>query len=185
MPGTPANCLQCLSLCLLGACVLCLCEHTGHARTHADTDGTVKGRDSRRTLHTPVLLLCKWIILFIIISYLCIQIIFPPRLRLSYRTNVAASCLQAPPPRICMKVLRCLQSLVFYVYLSDVRNGGCKCHWLGLCSVWHSKLSVRKLRDPPPQVFKWDIQAHPESDLHPAARFAMGQHVRQQFFKLY
>lgn len=56
-----------------------------------------------------------------------------------------------PPqlPRICMKVLRCLQSLVFYMYLSDVRNGGCKCRWLGLCSVWHSKSSVRKLRDPP------------------------------------
>lgn len=30
-----------------------------------------------------------------------------------------------------------------------------------------------------------DIQAHPESDLHPAARFAMGRRVHQQFFKLY
>lgn len=70
--------------------------HT-HTHTHVDTDGTVKGRDSRRTLHTPVLLLCKWIILFIVISYLCIQIIFLPRLCSSDRSN-AASRLQPHPP---------------------------------------------------------------------------------------
>lgn len=136
-----------------------------------------------------MLLLCKWIILFIVISYLCIQIIFLLRLCLSDRSNVSASRLQPhpPTPRICMKVLRCFQILVFYMYLSDVRSGGCKCRWLGLglCSVWHSKTSVRTFQDPPPQVFKWDIQAHPESDLHPVVRFAMGQSVHQQFFKLY
>lgn len=47
-----------------------------------------------------------------------------------------------------MKVLKCFQSLVFYVYLSDVRHRGCKCRWLGLgpCALWHSKTSVRKFR---------------------------------------
>lgn len=34
LPGTSANCLQCLSLCLLGACVRRLCEHATHTYTH-------------------------------------------------------------------------------------------------------------------------------------------------------
>lgn len=45
------------------------------SNTHTLTDRTVKGCDSPRTLHTLVLLLCKWIIL-IIVSTLCLSIRF-------------------------------------------------------------------------------------------------------------
>lgn len=70
LPGTSANCLQCLSLCLLGACVRRFprAHRVTQIHTHTHTDRTVKGCDSPRTLHTLVLLLCKWIILIIVSS---------------------------------------------------------------------------------------------------------------------
>lgn len=71
LPGTSANCLQCLSLCLLGVCVRCFPRAHHVTQIHTLTDRTVEGCDSPRTLHTLVLLLCKWIIL-IIVSTLCL-----------------------------------------------------------------------------------------------------------------
>lgn len=79
------------------------------------------------------------------------------------------------------------QSLVFYVYPSNVRNGGCKCHWLGLslCSVWHSETceKVSRLMTCRPRFLIRRLTAHkqarPESDLHSAA------HFHQQYFTIY
>lgn len=71
LPGTSANCLQCLSLCLLGVCMcVCVyqvfCEHTApHKYTRSQT-GLSKAVTRPETLHTPVLLLCKWILLIIV-----------------------------------------------------------------------------------------------------------------------
>lgn len=70
LPGTSANCLQCLSLCLLGVCVRCFPRAHRVTQIHTLTDRTVKGCDSPRTLHTLVLLLCKWIILIIVSTLL-------------------------------------------------------------------------------------------------------------------
>lgn len=66
LPGTSANCLQCLSLCLLGVCVQRFSRAHSVTQIHTLTDRTVEGCDSPRTLHTLVLLLCKWIILIIV-----------------------------------------------------------------------------------------------------------------------
>lgn len=60
LPGTSANCLQCLSLCLLGVC-MCVCVPgflRAHRATqiHTLTDGTVEGCDSpRNTTHAGVI----------------------------------------------------------------------------------------------------------------------------------
>lgn len=126
LPGTSANCLQCLSLCLLGACVLCLCEHTGHTHTHIHARRHIQ--DSQRswlaqnTAHAGVITMQVDYSI-----YLHLLSLHSDYFSSACRTGVMllrdASKRIPQLPHICMKVLKCFQSLVFYVYLSDVRGG--------------------------------------------------------------
>lgn len=106
-----------------------------HTNTH--TDRTVKGCDSPRTLHTLVLLLCKWIILIIVSS-----LVFPfgfsffspnDKNCLLAWSNVTGSQTRKPTCEVQPHPLtplylnegpKMFQSLVFYMYLSNVRKWG-------------------------------------------------------------
>lgn len=147
LPGTSANCLHCLSLCLLGACVLCLCEHTGHTHIHAPRHIQDCQRSwlAQNTAHAGVITMQVDYSIYRHLLSLHSDY-FSSACRTGVMLLWAASKRIPQLPHICMKVLRCFQSLVFYVCLSDVRNRGCKCRWLGLglCALWHSKTSVRK-----------------------------------------
>lgn len=127
LPGTSANCLQCLSLCLLGACVLCLCEHTGHTHINIHARRHIQDCQSswlaQNTAHAGVITMQVDYSIYRHLLSLHSDY-FSSACRTGVMLLRAASKRIPQLPCICMKALRCFQSLVFYVYLSDVRNGG-------------------------------------------------------------
>lgn len=125
LPGTSANCLQCLSLCLLGVCVRRFLWDTHCRRLWL----------APNTTHTLVLLLCKWIIQIIVSTQVSpFGSFFPPHdkhwlLDWCYWLSRLVSHIMwnpPPPPSLCLyEGPKTFQSLVFYIYQSNVRNGGC------------------------------------------------------------
>lgn len=147
LPGTSANCLQCLSLWLLGACVNRSLRAPCHTNTHSHRQDCWRLWLVQNTTHAVVITMqvdysnyCVGSLVSSVWGYFpmtntaCWTGEMLPIIRLSsqfvnYSPHHLISLYLYEGPDV-------FQSLVFYIYQSNIRNGGCNVSvWVWVCVV--------------------------------------------------